>query len=384
MSTKTDIVHFHNGSGGGVLSVITNIIRYSKDPSLRHHVIFTIDQKKQQHYKIPLIEDVISTQVFYYNGFNNFYYTCQQLSQLIPGKDAILVAHDWLELGMMSHLGIPNRLVFFLHGDYEYYYDLAKKHEAVIDTFITVSESIYSKLIHQLPNRKDTIFYKRFPVPAAAAKRNKTKPKIVFIGRLEEGKGYHLLPLIANSVHQSLPALEWHIIGSTNSDQDLLVSWNQAIQVIHWGNIPNEQVQELLAKMFLYILPSQAEGMPVSLIEAMKAGVVPIVNDLEGGVQELVKENETGFKIKHNDVEAYANVLHSLFSDVVQLERMAKNASELANQLFDPIVNTKQLEACLVQSNHGLVQKQKNKVYGSRLDQPWLPNWLVAGIRKLQ
>ena len=91
---KIKIYHFHNGGGGGVLSVIKNLLKYSNNPAIENHVIYTINKEEKGVYVINNLEGAFSEQVFYYSQKWNFYYTCRQLAKLLPDCKAIIVAHD--------------------------------------------------------------------------------------------------------------------------------------------------------------------------------------------------------------------------------------------------------------------------------------------------
>ena len=101
------------------MSVIRNLLRFSKNPSIENHVIFTINKDVKPVYTVEHLEGANSQQIFYYSSKWNFYYTCRQLAKLLPDDKAIVVAHDWLELGMMSNLGLQNPVVQFVHGAYD-------------------------------------------------------------------------------------------------------------------------------------------------------------------------------------------------------------------------------------------------------------------------
>ena len=169
--SKLRIYHFHNGCGGGVLSVISNLLKFSNNPTIENHVIYTINKDEKPIYAINNLEGAFSEQVFYYSTQWNFYFTCRQLAKLLPDNKALVIAHDWLELGMMSQLGLQYPLVYFLHGDYDYYYQLAQKHESAIDQFICVAQNIEIKLLSLLPARKNNVYYLRFPVPGVINKQ---------------------------------------------------------------------------------------------------------------------------------------------------------------------------------------------------------------------
>ena len=57
-----------------------------------------------------------------------------------------MIANDWLELGMISLMGLQNPVVQILHGNYDYYFDLAIKHRESVDSRIVVNSNIKKKL----------------------------------------------------------------------------------------------------------------------------------------------------------------------------------------------------------------------------------------------
>ncbi len=385
MNKKLQVYHFHNGGGGGVLSVIKNLIQFSQNPDIDNHIIYTINKEETASFIADDISGAVSQQVFYYSPKWNFYYTCKQLAKLLPNKKVLIVAHDWLELGMMSNLGLQNPVVFFLHGDYNYYYGLAQKHEPAIDQFICVAKNIETKLLTLLPDRKDNIIYLRFPIPRI--NNNQVLQQhcnIIFVGRLTTDKGYPMLPLIAEKLCLQNIDVVWHIAGAAPNDTDTVV-WDKKINVHFYGNVSNDRVIALLKDMQIFILPSIAEGMPVAVIEAMKAGVVPVVNNINGGIQELVINNETGYKIDRNDPEDYTEKIIELFNNRSLSETIKRNCIEKANSLFDPVDNTKMIEQQFQQVLASLkVKKNAKKIYGSRLDQHWIPNVITKSVRSIR
>lgn len=383
MSSPIHIVHFSNGSGGGVLSVIKNLIEFSKNPSIRNHVIFVINKKSISDFVAPPLVDASSVRIFYFSPNWNFYYTCKQLSKLLPDDKAVIVAHDWLELGMVSNLGLQNPVVHVLHGDYSYYYQLAKKHKDSIDEFICVAGAIRDRLIETVLERAANIHYRRVPVPDGYPRKNESGIcKIIFVGRLTEGKGYPLLSEIALHLKEKNVNAEWHIVGEDGEGLREKTHWDKEIDVKFYSNIGNDKVMQLLSEMDFILLPSNAEGMPLTIVEAMKTGVIPIANDIKGGIQELVINNETGFKISGNSISGYGNKLLEIIENKNLTSVLRKNCIEKANNLFNPGINTREIEDIFFEAANSSKSKKPKKVYGSRLDQKWIPNFLVSTIRK--
>ena len=55
-----------------------------------------------------------------------------------------------------------------------------------------------------------------------------------------------------------------------------------------------KDVPDLMAAADVYVLASNWEGLPRSIIEAMRAGLATVSSDV-GGCREMVREDETGY-----------------------------------------------------------------------------------------
>ncbi len=380
---KIQVYHFYNGRGGGVLSVIKSLLQFSSNPLIENHLIHTINKDEVDNYPVNNLKGAVSEKIFYYSSGWNFYYTCTQLSKLLPDENAVIVTHDWLELGMVSNLGLQNPVITFLHGDYDYYYQLAQLHQAAADKFIVIANNMAAKLKGMIPERKDDICYLRFPVPSVDCNESERQAdNIIFIGRLTKEKGYSLLPEIDKLLRIKNIFLNWHIVGEKNSDSNNETEWEANSQVKLYGIMNNEEVLLLLKKMKYFILPSLNEGMPVTLIEAMKAGVIPLVNNIEGGIQELVTDAVTGFKISNNEPAGYTDCISKLSEDKNLSGSISGTCIATANKLFDPHQNTRLIEDEICKTFLAPRKNKKaKKIYGSRLDQKWMPNIITKSVR---
>ncbi|HEX9513715.1 MAG TPA: glycosyltransferase family 4 protein [Puia sp.] len=384
---KIRIYHFHNGGGGGVLSVIRNLLRFSSDADIENHVIYTINKDSHPSgYPVNRLDGASSERVFYYSPNWNFYYTCRRLARLLPDDKAIIVAHDWLELGMASSLGLNNPVVQFLHGDYPYYYQLAEKHRSCIDMQIAVSRTISEKLKKLEPERAGSIVHKYFPVPFVKANEYPVNGvNIIYIVRdiNDESKNFRLLPAINNLLAEKGIRVHWTVVGTGKTDEEFRQAWGQQENYTYFRGLPNERLLELLAAHHLFILPSFNEGLPVTVVEAMKAGCIPLISDWGGATDELVVDGLNGYYLKPDDSHGYARKIAQLYADRELMISMAANALKNANELFDPYKNTSGIEEAILRSRKFSASKVPQRVYGSRLDQRWIPNFFTKMIRSL-
>lgn len=93
-------------------------------------------------------------------------------------------------------------------------------------------------------------------------------------------------------------------------------------------------VPELLANADVFVLASKFEHLPISILEAMRAGLPVIASDV-GGIQEAVIHAETGFAVPPRSVPALAGVLSSLIGDAGLRARMGRAGRVRFETLFE-------------------------------------------------
>jgi glycosyltransferase involved in cell wall biosynthesis len=99
------------------------------------------------------------------------------------------------------------------------------------------------------------------------------------------------------------------------------------------GQVPYSRIPELMLSSDVFLLPSDYEGLPLSLLEAMAHGVVPVVSDLPSGVREVVNA-ETGILVNPENVDGYAAAILKLDSDREDLAKKGLAASRLVRNGF--------------------------------------------------
>lgn len=89
----------------------------------------------------------------------------------------------------------------------------------------------------------------------------------------------------------------------------------------------SNQVPQLLAQAGIFVLCSRYEGLPLSIIEAMCAGLPIIASDV-GGVRELVEDGVNGFLVPAGNQTALSKSLDRLQSDTALRARMGQASRE--------------------------------------------------------
>ena len=93
------------------------------------------------------------------------------------------------------------------------------------------------------------------------------------------------------------------------------------------GAVNQDRIPEFLKKADVFALASFAEGVPVSLMEAM-ASEVPCVSTLITGIPELIRDGIDGLLVSPSDDEAMADALRRLM-DEPELRRRLGRAGRL-------------------------------------------------------
>ena len=85
-----------------------------------------------------------------------------------------------------------------------------------------------------------------------------------------------------------------------------------------------KDIKELLAASDIFCFPSKREGLPVSLMEAMAAGLPCIASKIRGNV-DLIKNERNGFLVNPEDVDGFAKAIQKLSEDKALREAMKEN-----------------------------------------------------------
>jgi len=109
------------------------------------------------------------------------------------------------------------------------------------------------------------------------------------------------------------------------------------------GQLPEKQITEELRNSDLFVLPSLAEGLPVSLMEAMATGV-PVVATNIGGISELIESGLSGLLVAPTDALALADAILSMIRDRDFRAQLASNGRRKIADQFDIDVETNKLK----------------------------------------
>ncbi len=77
----------------------------------------------------------------------------------------------------------------------------------------------------------------------------------------------------------------------------------------------------------IFVLPSLNESFPLSILEAMQAGL-PVVSTIVGGIPDMIEQEKEGLLVQANDIDALALALERLLVNPDQRKRLGVNARD--------------------------------------------------------
>lgn len=162
---------------------------------------------------------------------------------------------------------------------------------------------------------------------------------ILFLGRIVPEKGVHYLI----ESYCQLNTNKKLVIAGSASDTDSYFCYLKKIaknhsNIIFTGFVQGEELDELYSNAYIYCLPSDLEGMPISLLEAMSYGNCCLVSDIQE-CSEVVEDK--GVFFQKSNTKDLINALQILLNDEDKVEYYKKITKKfvLKKYNWDNVVN---------------------------------------------
>ncbi len=159
---------------------------------------------------------------------------------------------------------------------------------------------------------------------------------VLFIGRFDRQKGLDRLLGIVNATrHLDLP-IQWRLVGkNVIQHEDAASELDTISDLIEPPIFDNEGLNEVYEWADVLIVPSYWEGLPLTILEAMRLGVVPCAADV-GAVSEAIIHGQTGFLVPNLQGGGFVPIVIKYLSDLsenpVKLQQMSQKAALVAQK----------------------------------------------------
>ncbi len=214
---------------------------------------------------------------------------------------------------------------------------------------LTLGERWAGRIRRIAPGARVEVVPNAVVVPAMPPPRGSAELSVVFLGAIGERKGAFCLleawAKLAAEWDGPLPARltlagDGRVAEARRAIMELGIE--RSARVRDW--LPAPEAAALLASADVFVLPSQHEGQPMAVLEAMARGVCVLASDV-GGIPELVEDGRSGLLVPPDDVDSLGVALRVALMDRALRERLGAAARQRVLTEFDVDVVWRRLDA---------------------------------------
>lgn len=232
-----------------------------------------------------------------------------------------------------------------------------------VDAYQVITKALYNDAIKFLPLQKEKIHLLYYGVPEGGNNHSCDEYlnvkgvdpgsfKVAIFGRVEEGKGQHLVIQAVRNIYQNKNNISLSVIGHVMdkayfNDLEDLANIKNKNQFIHFHGF-HDNPTSIMPCFDVVVLATRCETFGLVLPEAMRAGTAVIGTNC-GGVPEIIIDGETGLLFESDDAIGLEKALERLVADKENCTRLAKNGKNYADKQFSEELHYKNLDAIINQ-----------------------------------
>ncbi|KKR56613.1 MAG: Glycosyl transferase, group 1 [Candidatus Uhrbacteria bacterium GW2011_GWF2_40_263] len=229
-------------------------------------------------------------------------------------------ARQYLHLGEWTACWFPHATICVSHGIQLYVRDHYHRQIIYIPNGVDIQEVQEDYLLRQF--------------------HLQSKKYLLNVSRLVPHKGQHyLLEAYARLVElmpKRMQEMDLVFVGA----HSYTIEYERQLQTLATGNPhihflghrSGEELKQLFAHAYLYVQPSESEGLSVVVLEAMSYGVPVLVSDIQPNLEAM---KHTGFSFKNKDVDDLTRALRELLDRPELIARAGTEVKEMMHYHFN-------------------------------------------------
>ncbi len=304
--------------------------------------------------------------------------------------DYILNNHSFYIHAAAGYMFDRSRIIHVVHNQLEQMVE--RESDPVSDKIVGVSPRIEELARQFLAPALVTHILNGIPLPDSDSEDDKNcsdRPgEILYVGRIDNRqKAVFLIPAIMNSLHKRGIRSKITIVGEGPDLEKLkqLTADSLLSDYIRFtGRVDPVRVSDFYREHKILLLPSNFEGHPLTLLEAMAFGCVPVSSLLPQCTDICINQGSSGYLVEPGRVDEFAQRIAELLASSELLNILSKNAKQRAREQFSStIAHGKYLE--LLQSFEGREIKRESVPLVNRKYMSWkelVPFQLVLFVKR--
>ena len=238
-------------------------------------------------------------------------------SDLFP--DSVAVCHNMWGLQFLAELIPAKRRIGILHSDWTNLRPFLQSQKGLLDGVLCVSNTLMELVTECLPelskdNRIRLIPYPIDGVPIMPNRMSLVKRPVIigWIGRMqEEQKRVDRLPSLLKAFDDAQIDYRFELLGD-GPMQEWLEKQLPADRTVFHGRKSGDDYYSTLSKWDFITSVSDYEGLPISMLEALSAGVLPLYPTIGSGGDEYAEKLSSNFVWEAFQFEQAASKLNLL------------------------------------------------------------------------
>lgn len=275
-----------------------------------------------------------------------------------------------------------------VHSDDPMHYDHVARVGRYWNATVAVSDMTAAKVKQMNPELASRVFTIRngvsvVPVVDKTTRHDGARLRIVYAGRIiQHQKRVFDLPHIARALVAAGVGVEMTILGNGPDSAGLRDAARDLTQrdVIRFpGPRSHADTQAVFAESDVVILTSDFEGMPMTLLEAMAQGCIPVVTDIASGIPELVQDDVTGYRVPVGDIAGFVARLATLATDRPLRARLSAAAH---SAIVENGYTTERMASQYMELFRRIWQETQTGTWRRPPGAARLPSWLESPYRQ--
>lgn len=245
---------------------------------------------------------------------------------------------------------------------------------------IAVSESVRRDLAVEVPAGKLSVVHTGITPPVSSRGSQKTRellglaqgtPVVLFAGLLSRRKGVLELVDAAALVLKAIPQAVFLLAGADGGCERQVRARIRELRIGSGVRLLGyrRDCADLLACCDMVVMPSKADPLPVSVLEAIHAGK-PVVATRSGGCEEMIEDGISGYLVPVDDVAQMADRIINVLGDTSGAQAMGQRGRERAESLFS-----------LASHGQAMFHVFQESVSAGPVSRQVVPDWIESASR---